>query len=124
MMATNPDGQVKDTWHIRKGSTFTRQYQWKTRDNNVDTPVNITGWTIRSMVKDTYGGTVIFDLSTLGAGIVVTDAVNGIFSITITSAQTDAVEFNKGVFDIELTDNITVKNLIGGNVVFYKQVTT
>lgn len=123
-MANSPDGQIKDTWHIRKGSTFNRIYEWKTGTVEDSDPVNLTDYTIRSMVKEGYEGALIFSL-TIGTGITVSDPTTGKFEITLTAEQTNSVTANKGVFDIELVSpGGVVKNLIGGSVSFYKQVTT
>lgn len=120
----NPDGQMIATWHIRAGATFIKNYQWKTGEPAVG--VDLTGWTarlhVRVKVEDT---TPVLSLST-GSGITL-DA-SGNIAITITAAQATTLEGAAGkklVFDLELerTADGFIRNLVGGTIVTYPNVT-
>lgn len=124
MAATyTPDGQMQSTWHIRVGSSFIKPYIWKT--GTPATPVDLTGWTavahIRAKIAD---ATPVLSLSTTDGTI--TLGADGTIVISLTPTDTALLSaLKKAVFDLELTETATGfrRNLIGGEVVTYPEVT-
>jgi hypothetical protein len=120
------DGQVQDTWHIRKGATFIKQYTWKNGTEQVNTPTDLTGWSARAKIKAKITDTVsLVDLETGVGGEIVLGGVLGTINITIPDTVTQAITVKTGVFDLELVngDASFVRNLVGGDVIFYEEVT-
>jgi hypothetical protein len=190
-----PDGQLIDVWHIRRGSTFTRKYVWRTSvgtPKNIGgisaavaavvnapahglqvgatvmvqkvvgsmaslvndsihtvsavtadhvtlptlnttglayasggrlielTPVDLTGWTGDSQVRDNAGAVLLEPTVTLGGAA---GTIEIALTRTVTAAIADTVK--KGVFDVELTQTSTdyVKNFAGGAAQFYGEQT-
>jgi hypothetical protein len=57
-----------------------------------DVPTNITGWWIRWMLRATSGGTVSVTKDNGGTGgLVITDALNGIFTVSLAKADTSGL---------------------------------
>lgn len=108
---------------IYQGATYFRRYTWKTGDPA--TPVDLTGATLRMQVRETKHSDIpLLSLSTGGSGITVTDAANGKFTVRAEAAQTDALSFTTGVYDLEikLADG-TVTRLVEGSATLSRQVT-
>lgn len=109
---------------IYKGSTFSRQVQWKTGTPAL--PVNITGCTLRMQIRGKItDASVILSLTTENGGIVITDAVNGKFSVVIEASASTAVAATSGVYDLEIVmpDTTTVYRLMEGSVTLVPEVT-
>ncbi len=74
-------------------------------DSAATPPVNITGWTLSFTVKiDREDASPVLISKTVGAGIVITDASNGVFSITLTAADTNITP-GKYQYDIWRTNS-------------------
>ena len=89
-----------------------------------DLAVDLTDWTaemdIRLKVDD---ATPIIELSTLNSRIVL-GGVTGTINLLIDAADTEALSFKKGVYDLELTDIAgKVIRLIEGKVTLTTEVT-
>jgi len=84
---------------------------------------NITGWTIQFTVRKAYGDATALITKTTGAGIAITNATNGVFTVTIASADTSGLEQRAYVYDISRTDagNRTVLTI--GNLTLLPKVT-
>ena len=108
---------------IEQGSNFKRTFTWK--DSNA-APVNVTGYTAKLNIKGKKSDTTAL-YSTDQAGHIVLGGSAGTITINVPAATTDALDFNWGVWDIELTDTNTpgqVTRLLEGKVKLNKQVTT
>jgi hypothetical protein len=117
-----PDGQMITTLHIRKGATFIKPFIWKTGDPL--TPVDLTEWTARLQIREKAESTeVLIDASTTNNKITLGSA--GQIDLVFEEADTENITQTKGVFDLELvkTDTGFVRNLVGGPVIFYPNVT-
>lgn len=67
---------------------------------------NITGWTLAFTVRQNYGDTATVISKTSGAGqITITDALNGIFDVTVAAADTSGLVPRAYVFDASRTDS-------------------
>lgn len=113
---------------MKQGADWSLILRYKVEDSaDVRTPVDISGYTIRCKMKQSYeDSTALFDLSTDNAKIAITDAENGEFTLTLTDTETAAAPIplsqGKGgvpsmtlVFDIELVNlsGIVIPFLIG-----------
>jgi hypothetical protein len=69
--------------------------------------VNITGWSLAFTVKRAYGDAAALLSKTTAAGITITDAANGVFRVTLASADTNNATVGAGayVYDVQRTDS-------------------
>lgn len=83
---------------------------------------SISGWTLQFTLRKQYGDTVALITKTIGSGITVTDAGNGVFKIALASADSSALDLRAYVYDIQRTDvgNRTVLTI--GNVTLLPEV--
>jgi hypothetical protein len=83
---------------------------------------NITGWTIKFTVRKNYNDPTALITKTVGSGITVTDATNGVFTITIASADTSGLDLRAYAFDVQRTSagNRTVLTI--GNLTLLPEV--
>jgi hypothetical protein len=106
---------------IEQGSNFKRTFTWK--DSNA-APVNVTGYTAKLNIKGKKSDTSAL-YSTDQAGHIALGGTAGTITINVPAATTGALDFNWGVWDIELTDGSSnVTRLLEGKVKLSKQVTT
>jgi hypothetical protein len=72
----------------------------------MDTPPagGISGWALAFYLKKAYTDAVALVTKTSGSGITVTDAVNGVFTVTLATADTDQTPGNY-VYDVWRTDS-------------------
>lgn len=109
---------------IYQGATFFRRYTWKTGDPAA--PVDLTGASIRMQVrthKESETALLTVSNGTSG-GVTITDAANGEFTVRVEAADTDDLEFPRGVYDIEIEmPDGTVNRLVEGAVTLSRQVT-
>lgn len=89
------------------------------------TQVDISGYTARMTIKNKVGGTVLLQLdSGLIGGITLNNASKAI-QLQISAAQTAALAFSSGVYDVELVSPLgVVTKLLGGAVTLSPEVTT
>lgn len=87
---------------------------------------DLTNFTIAMQIRETKAAATTLISLSIGAGITITDATNGIFTVEITAAQTAALSFD-GVayYDMELTppSSTSTERLIEGTVTLSKEVT-
>lgn len=86
-------------------------------------PTNITGWSLQFTLRKQYGDAAALLTKTIGAGITVTDATNGVFKVALASADSAGLELKAYVYDIQRTDagNRTVLTI--GNLTLLPEVT-
>lgn len=87
------------------------------------TPVPLTGATARMQIKDKVGGTELLLLSTAN-GRLVLDETECTISIIVDAADTEAITWLKGVYDLELEAGGVVYPVLDGTVKVIKEVTT
>lgn len=109
---------------IYQGSTFRKTFTWKAGSGNSATPVNITDFTFFSQARDTvHSSNIILDLS-LGNGIEIVNAVEGIFQIVLSAEQTSLLSFKSAVFDLEAHAlNGDVYRILQGEILLVPEVT-
>lgn len=110
-----------DKFIIEQGSTFSHTLTWK---DSAGVAIDLTGYTARMTIReDTVDETEIISLTTENSRITL-GGVAGTIALTITAADTDALEFTDALYDLELVSGSTVTRLIQGRVRFSKAVTT
>jgi len=100
---------------IYKGSTFSKQIQWKTGTPAV--PVNLTGFTARMQVRRTVNDSIILDsLTTENSRLSIYAPTEGRLRIDVPASISAAYAFTSAVYDLELVspDNITVYRILEG----------
>ena len=104
--------------HI-KGDTFLEQ-EFIYKRNGV--PIDLTGWSIRMMLKLNKKDTTNVLLLSTGSGLTIKDAVNGVLAI---DKQIIDIEAHRYVYDVELTDtNNDVFTYQGGIFPIIQDVTS
>ena len=98
-------------YKITQGDQFTWQITCTQPDPNSPDPLNpdyiplpLTGYTFLLQVKDKPGGKILCATCTLGDGITVVDATNGIISVTISSAKSQLFNYPKSAYQLQRID--------------------
>ena len=87
-------------------------------------PHSLTGCTARMQVRKTFNEPILVDLSTENGSIVLEDGAQGQIDITMSAAQTEALELRKAIYDLELVfPSGDVARLLQGNVLISPNVT-
>jgi hypothetical protein len=85
-------------------------------------PTSISGWTLQFTLRKQHGDATALITKTSGAGITVTDSTNGIFKVTLASADTSALDLRAYVYDIQRTDSGSRTVLTIGNLTLLPEV--
>ena len=103
---------------IQQGSDYIQKITVKETVSQL--PVDITGCTVRGQVRAT-----IEDASPVASFVAtVTDAAGGEFQITLSNTVTAALDFDTGVYDVELVyPSGVVDRLLQGKAVLSREVT-
>lgn len=87
-------------------------------------PQDLTGYTARCAIKDKVGGTLLKSLTTENDGIAI-DNVKKTITLSISAADTAALVWKSGVYDLELVSLTgVVTKLYTGKFIVSKEVTT
>lgn len=109
---------------IEQGAKFSRDITWKNANRS---PVNITGYTFRMMARHKYDDPEpIISLSTdePPGGITIVDGINGRFRISLSEAQTTALNFVEAIYDLEAVPPADQAiRLLEGKIALSKEVT-
>jgi hypothetical protein len=102
---------------IQQGATWTRTLTWK-----IDgVAVNLTGYTARMQLRE--AGTLVIELTTANGRIALGGAA-GTITLTITAADTTALNFKTALYDLELVSGGgVVTRLLEGRVFLSREVT-
>lgn len=109
---------------LKQGRTFKERWELTEEDENeVSTPLDLTGMTIRGAGKQ-YADSVefIFEISSPASGISIIDAVGGIVEIEI-ECPDDAPVFETGVTDFVLEGGGDREDLLEGRLRVDRAVT-
>lgn len=101
---------------VEQGSTFSRVITIK---DSTGTPVNISTSTFRGQIRKRYKSETPEAEFTL----TVTDAVNGQLSMSLTDAQTAAIDSGEWVYDVEWVNGDAVGKLLYGTAYIQPEVT-
>lgn len=106
---------------IEQGAKFSRLIRWLDGNGN---PVDLTGWSARMQVRTGHGGTLLLDLSTANGKITLSSG--GTIEIEATASDTDGLDFERAVYDLELTPpsgSANTVRLLEGYIYLNRQVT-
>lgn len=105
---------------IDQGATFIKPFTWKA----AGVPVNMTGYTARMQMREELDAdTTIIELTTENGGISI-EPLDGMFTLTMSDAQTKAMNFDTAIYDIELiAPDGTVTRILKGSVTLSREVT-
>lgn len=81
---------------IDQATTFSRQITAKTDAGVV---IDLTGYTVESLIKKSFASFVGYEFN-----VVVDDAVNGLFTISLTPVESAAIPADRYVYDIRILD--------------------
>jgi hypothetical protein len=98
---------------IEKGATFTRRITLKDKVTNL--PLDLTGYTVKLMARQSYGSPIVLDLSTTN-GKITLDAINGKFIIIMSSTVTNAITVSNLIYAVEISSGSVVTRVIEGNI--------
>mgnify|MGYP007077436155 CR=1 FL=1 len=107
---------------IDEGETWNLSMTWYT-DSTKTTEVDLTGYTGRMKIKESFDGADILELTTAN-GKITLGGVAGTISLDLTEADTTSLEPRSYVYDLELVVGSTVKRLIEGTINVTRSVTT
>ena len=111
---------VADTFDIEhdQGSTF--QWDITVYDTDGVTPLDLTGYTVRSQMRRKY-----LDVNPAASfNITYPDALNGIVRLGLSAAETAALTRGRYFYDIELVDGLgKVVKLYKGTFIIYSEAT-
>lgn len=106
---------AKYDFTIEQGVTFRKKVVWKDEAGN---PVNLTGKTGRLEVRSREG-TLIKALT-----VAIVNAAQGEFALSLTDAETKALDFDTAVYDFEISSAGEVeKRLLQGIVTLDREAT-
>jgi hypothetical protein len=86
------------------------------------TATDITGWSLTFSLKRQYGDASALLTKTVGAGITITSAGSGIFTVAIARADTTGLDPRTYVYDIQRTDSGHQTVLTTGNLTLLPEV--
>jgi phage/plasmid primase-like uncharacterized protein len=104
-MAVTSKNQVN--YDIVQGDTWATQLEYGYQDGNDDEtfyPIDITGMTFKLEVRDKPAGRILCAICTIGDGITVVDAVNGIVDVEISPEKTRNFVYPRSAYQIQSTD--------------------
>jgi hypothetical protein len=106
---------------IEQGATFRYKFAWVDAKKRA---INLTGYTARMQIRATVDSVpILVELTTSNGGLILNE-IGGIVSLYISSIQTSALSWTKGVYDIELVSpNSDVYRMVSGSVTVSKEVT-
>ena len=115
---------------IYQGATYWQEWTWL--DSNQD-PIDLSNYIGRMQIReDVESATVLMEILSTGAadkkiyigGKVAADPTLGIYGVWISAALTAAIDFESGVYDLELEDqNGFVRRIQEGKVKISPEVT-
>ena len=112
---------AKYDFTIEQGATTTKPFVWKSGDG---VPVDISGYDVRMQVRRSVSSSDVLLAADTGNGRFQVDGPNGKFTLVLSAADTSAITWTTGVYDIELEDGDgVVTRLLMGTVTVSKGVT-
>lgn len=88
---------------VYQGTFYARVLQFT--DSSDDSAIDVTGWTLRAMFRDTISSEdVLFELTTENGGFTITDATGGQIRMSISADNTLLMPVGKVHFDVLRTD--------------------
>ena len=107
--------------YIEQGATLSLPIVWKDSSGTV---INITGYTARMQVRQSVNSSTVLLSATTENGKLVIDGSLGKVTISLSAADTAAITWHTGVYDLELVSSGgVVTRLLEGAVVVSREVT-
>lgn len=107
---------------IEQGATFKVIFQWTDSNNS---PINITGYTLRSQIRATVeSSSVMVDMTNANGKVTISDAAQGKIQMLLSATETASLAAGTGVWDLEvIAGDGTVTRLLQGSVTISPEVT-
>ena len=83
-----------------------------TYTDELGAPINLGGYQINMEVRDKPGGKILCATCSIGDGITVTDAANGVFSLVVSPAKTRKFVYPKSAFQIQVISSSGIVSTI------------
>ena len=102
---------------IIQGATFDEIYVWKVGDSEENAiPVNLTGCVARAHVREKIESPAVLLQLTTENGRIVLGGASGSIQLLIAAADTSAINWKSGVYDLEIEfpDGRVVRRMYGG----------
>ena len=104
-------------FYVYQGESWSQSYE-VTDDS--DSPMDLSGYTAKLQVRDRPGGVLLMSL-TSGSGITITGLV-GKIDMEATAAETNALQFSIGRYDIYIEKSGEITFLFKGNCVLVPRI--
>lgn len=106
---------------VEQGATFRFEVTWK---DSAGTPVNLTGYSARMQVRETYESEDIIISFTSSGGSIALGGSLGTIVVTGSAIDTAKIPMTTGVYDLELqASNGVVTRLLQGKAMITREVT-
>ena len=118
-------GAGKYNFQIEQGANFSKTFTWK---NSAGVAIDIGGYTIRMMGRNDYPDVAptitLSTVATPGGIAIVGDGSAGQFTLTMTAAQTAALNFSELKYDLEMVSGAgVVTRLLEGEITLSREIT-
>lgn len=105
---------------IYQGATYRKRFRWIAGG----VPVDLTGCTARMQVREDIDSTTALLTLTTGNGDIDLGGIDGTIDLLISAADTEAIYWDGGVWDLEIVHpDMTVTRIAMGSVSVSKEVT-
>jgi len=114
------------TWDliIDQGTTFERYFRW---EDSSGTARDISSYTFHMKIRKTHDDSVVIATTEGGSPTIVISqpGATGVIKVLMTAANTAALDFVRGVYDIEAmySGGNPLYRIVQGNVTLRKEVT-
>lgn len=113
----------KYDFDMEQGSDFSKKLTFYTDDTKT-TPIDLSSDTFKMEMRETVDcDDVLLEISNDEGTVDMTDAATGIIILTATAAVTEALDFDKAVYDLERTNGTLISKVMFGTVTLKKEVT-
>ena len=105
------DSEDNVNYKVTQGDTFRLELTYL---DPLDAPISLSGYTFLAEVKDKPGGKILCASSTLGDGITVISAANGILEVEFSPAKTAKFTYPKAAYQIQAIQGTDKETLLQG----------
>ena len=109
-------------FYIEKDRTFLKTMQ--VFDETTGVAFDLSAYSIKMEVRASAGSAVLLTFSTALGNIIITDATQGIFTMDLTAAESKALTFTKGIYDLIFISVTNVTEILEGYVNVLTNVTS
>lgn len=108
-------------FEIEQGATLLKPIVWK---DSAGVAVNLTGYTAKMQIRKSVSSEdVLLELSTVNGKLSIT-AGTGTITMIFSAATTEAIDWSRGKYDLELTSGSgVVTRLLEGEITVSKEIT-